>query len=255
MTPIERLQTELPNLTKAERRAADHIIAQPSCLLGATLQTLSQASGSSNSAIIRLAQKLGYEGFTDFKLSIARHLMTHDAGSADANGDPIEHMLATYATYIRRIPEYVDDKVLAELGAAIVGAPRLVVWGADRTAESAMQLSIKLMRLGVFSKLTTNTFGMEDDANTLGRDGVCVLFSMNGRGNARYARLADKIVRSGGRVFLVTMNPKLALRDHVTDSIVLPWVSRLDSENFLEDQIISLAFIEILLYKVAQLLG
>lgn len=111
------------------------------------------------------------------------------------------------------------------------------------------------MRKAMMAAMPTTTESFADDANCLGTGGVCVFFSMNGRGHAGYAHLADKVRAAGGHVHLITMNPKLPLRDHVTGSVVLPWVSHLDFENFLEDQIISLAFIEILLYKVTQQLG
>jgi DNA-binding MurR/RpiR family transcriptional regulator len=66
----EELRLALPDLTRAERQLAGHILANyPVAALG-SITTLALASGVSTPTVVRLVQKLGYKGYPDFQRSL-----------------------------------------------------------------------------------------------------------------------------------------------------------------------------------------
>jgi DNA-binding MurR/RpiR family transcriptional regulator len=66
----EELRLALPDLTRAERQLASHILSHyPVAALG-SITALAGAAGVSSPTVVRLVQKLGYKGYPDFQRSL-----------------------------------------------------------------------------------------------------------------------------------------------------------------------------------------
>jgi DNA-binding MurR/RpiR family transcriptional regulator len=262
MTPLDLLRSHYDSFTKAEQKVADFILNDPHRLVAFNLANLAQQSGTSNAAVIRMCQKMGFDGFSEFKFSFNRWLLSLGADSSaqeaalqDAvpKNDHMQNLLDTYFQYIRQIPTFVSEAELKELAGHILAANRLDIWGINRTAQSAAQLSHRLLRLGIYNRMVSDTIVMSDASDTLGRGDVVILFTLNGRGSITYADLLAVLKKRGCYTVLVTMNPKLKAAQHAQQVVTLPWVSHANNVNFYEDQIIVYFFIELLLYEVARL--
>lgn len=252
MNPIDELRRALPTLTKSELKAAERILNDPNIMLGSSITNLAKLTGSSNSAIIRMCQKLGYDGFAEFRFSFNRAMMAAESLGDEVADDDSAKLVETYARYMNMIPQQISSEQFDCLAEAILDARRLVIWGANRTYQSAMQLSHRLTRLGIFNKPTNDIIVMSDDAAILEKGDVCIVFSMQGRGNARYIEDMDLMRERGVDVHLVTMDRHSGMLPHATSTYVLPWISHDDSINFFEDQVIVYMFIEMLLLNISR---
>ncbi|MCC7319942.1 MAG: MurR/RpiR family transcriptional regulator [Rubellimicrobium sp.] len=66
----ERMHSALGDLTRAERQAATHILSHfPMSALG-SITTLAQAAQVSSPTIVRLVQKLGFRGYSDYQKAL-----------------------------------------------------------------------------------------------------------------------------------------------------------------------------------------
>ena len=83
MDPIALLRSRYDTLTNAEQKLADYIISNPRCMLEGRMSQLSKNAGSSNAALARLCQKLGYDGFSEFRFSMNNYLLSQ---GGDRNG-------------------------------------------------------------------------------------------------------------------------------------------------------------------------
>lgn len=252
MNPIDELRCALPTLTKSESRAAEYILEDPNIMLGVSITDLAQHIGISNSAIIRMCQKLGYDGFSEFRFSFSRAMMAAESLGDEATDDDSTKLVETYSRYMNMIPQLISAEQFDHLAEAILGARRLVIWGANRTYQSAIQLSHRLTRLGIFNKPTDDAIVMSDDAAILEKGDVCIVFSMQGRGNTRYVEDMDIMRERGVDVHLVTMDRHSGMMSHATSVYVLPWISHDDSINFFEDQLVVYMFIEMLLLNISR---
>jgi DNA-binding MurR/RpiR family transcriptional regulator len=102
MTLDDQLRAALPDLTRAERQLATHILSHyPVAALGSITQ-LAKAALVSTPTVVRLAQKLGYKGYPDFQNSLRAEVETmlvsplakHDRW---AGGVPDTHILNRFA--------------------------------------------------------------------------------------------------------------------------------------------------------------
>ena len=69
-TPETRLRAALPELTRAERQLAMHMLGNyPMAVLG-SVASLARGAGVSGPTVVRLVQKLGYSGYPDFQAQL-----------------------------------------------------------------------------------------------------------------------------------------------------------------------------------------
>ncbi|MHA7879345.1 MAG: MurR/RpiR family transcriptional regulator [Saccharospirillum sp.] len=97
-----QLREALPELTRAERQLAAHMLSNfPMTVLG-TVASVARAAGVSNPTVVRLVQKLGYSGYPDFQSGLhdelseklASPIAKHDKW---AGSFPSEHILHRFA--------------------------------------------------------------------------------------------------------------------------------------------------------------
>ncbi len=251
MSPIELLENGFESFTKSEQKAATYILKNPRAVLSESLSVIAKNSGSSNAALVRLCQKLGFRGFSEFQFSMHRALISHETDPDGARIDNMQGILNMYTQYINQLPSFVSQAELAQMAKAVCEANRICIWGVNRTGQSARQLSHRLGRLGIFSKMTDDFVVMIDDANCMNKGDLCILFTMFGRGRKDYDQMLATLRERGCQKILVTMNPRLPLARYADQIISLPCISRASATNFFEDQIIVYLFIELLLYEVA----
>jgi DNA-binding MurR/RpiR family transcriptional regulator len=70
----ERIRERTERLTVAERRVAETVLADPKVVGFGTVAELAARSGAGAATVVRLATKLGYDGFTDLQESVRRDL-------------------------------------------------------------------------------------------------------------------------------------------------------------------------------------
>jgi DNA-binding MurR/RpiR family transcriptional regulator len=70
MDVAHRIADAADRLTTAERRVAEVVLAQPSRVAFGTVAELAEAAGAGAATVVRLADKLGYEGFTGLQAAV-----------------------------------------------------------------------------------------------------------------------------------------------------------------------------------------
>src|SRR4030081_4162216 len=70
-----RLQGAYSSLRAAEQRVAYFILKHPDELIYLTVTELAERTHTSESTVVRLCQKIGYKGYQEFKIVLARDLV------------------------------------------------------------------------------------------------------------------------------------------------------------------------------------
>lgn len=261
MTPIERLNQSKQELSKAELAAAEYILETPVAVMQYTLTELAKKSHSSTAAIIRMCQRIGYDGFKEFKFSMSRCLLSnapHPAEHSDLlpeaedNTNSLDYIANAYIRYIAIMRQSIDIGQVRELARQICHARRIVVFGVNRTGFSAQQFSIRLCQLGIASQPITDPMVMTNYASIFGEGELCMIFTIRGRGSGSYKEYMQTMRSQGCYVALLTMAPKLNLIKYADISFVLPRISKTPDLSFLDDQAIFFIFIEVLLREISQ---
>ncbi len=259
MNPLELLEKQLPDLTKSEKIIAEYILANPMSIIRYSLTQVAQESKSSNTAIIRLCQKLGYKGYAEFKFSMSRAALSDtrsvtakdsDSGLRTSMTDIVEQ----YVSYLNRMAAETDMGELRSIAALICQASRVAIMGSNRTGFSASQLSYRLSKLGVANHLLTDQVLMKDYMEIFGPNDLCLIFSITTT-TCDYKEISQRLKKNGAQVILFTMNTSTPLKKICDHIVCLPRISYSKKMGFLDDQAIFFVFIEVLLSEIAAVLN
>ncbi|WP_054676628.1 MurR/RpiR family transcriptional regulator [Parasalinivibrio latis] len=76
MNTLEKIQKNLENFSKSERKVAEVIIASPQTAIHSSIATLAKMADVSEPTVNRFCRRLDTKGFPDFKLHLAQSLAT-----------------------------------------------------------------------------------------------------------------------------------------------------------------------------------
>ena len=149
----ERIGRANTSLTPAERRVAEVVLEQPQLVAFGTVADLAEAAASGAATVVRLAGKLGFDGFTGLQASVQHTLAgqlrpaaerIREPAATDAIGRHLQLEIDNVATTLRALNGEVLADVVAHLAAH--GARVFVVSG-DASLGVAQQLVADLHAL------------------------------------------------------------------------------------------------------------
>ena len=168
-------------LGKRKKVLADKILSTPLEVIGMSIGALAECCGCDQTTIVRFAQQLGYSGYPELKLAIARKA---DILWKDSAGSPAADHRSLYAKItriheesIRKTLLQIPEDVLHHAAARIEGSEHVMICGSGSSALAAEDLSIKLMRLGVKTLFFRDQEMWRTFAGTLGGNDTLIVFS------------------------------------------------------------------------------
>lgn len=141
--------------TLTEKKITDYILAHKDQIIYDTTQVLAEKIRVSPAAIVRLSQKLGYQGFPELKLDLA---MEQDSEEEDMfseqikNHDPLETIIkkrqSSDLSMIKMTYEMISPQAIQEAVDKLKRAQRIYLFGISASAICCMDLAQKLTRIG-----------------------------------------------------------------------------------------------------------
>ena len=71
---LAQLEAARNNLTRSEARVADYVLNAPQSVLELSIEALSKAAGVSEPTVARFCKSVGFSGWKEFKIQVARSL-------------------------------------------------------------------------------------------------------------------------------------------------------------------------------------
>jgi DNA-binding MurR/RpiR family transcriptional regulator len=152
MSVAERIRAAGAELTGAERRVASVILEAPQSVGFGTVADLAKRADVGAASVVRLANKLGFDGYTDLQQSVQTELSAQLRPAAERIQDDTAASVAAHATAeldnVRTSLAAVTDDALEALVARLtdLDSPVLIVSG-DASAGVAQQFAAQLSQL------------------------------------------------------------------------------------------------------------
>jgi glucokinase len=237
---LGQIQRVRPNLSPAERRVADHVLAHPRSVLNDPVAEIARASQVSQPTVIRFCRSLGCEGLSDFKLRLASGLtgtvpVTHTQVTRDDSVLELgTKVLGNTASSILQVRDHLNRDSIDRAIALLAKARRVDCFAVGYYGAVAHDAQYKFLRLGLPSGCYTDPRVQALAAQVLGPGDVAFIVSPSGRKDELLA-VADSARGRGAGVVAVTASQTPLARkadvtlivDHVEDAdLHLPMVSR-----------------------------
>lgn len=218
MTISERMRAALGELTRAERQVATHILSHfPMSALG-SITTLARAADVSSPTVVRLVQKLGYKGYSDYQAAlrdeVAKLMITPLAlpetrqgaeGGAEAGMTPLHLYAAQVVSNIEASLQLISQQDFDAVVALLAdGGRRIAVMGGRLSHALAdyMATLLRVLRPDV-TYLSDHLTDWQQALLDLCRGDVVVIFDIR-RYEANALQLAELAAAQGAEVVVIT---------------------------------------------------
>ena len=146
MEVADRIAEFGSTLTRAERRVAEVVLTRPQVVAFGTVAELAAEAGAGAATVVRLATKLGFDGFTSMQDSIQGDLVNQLRPAAERIREPIgSDLVARHLQLelgnVRSTLSSIDAEVLADIVAHLAApSARVFVLSGDASRGVASQL-------------------------------------------------------------------------------------------------------------------
>lgn len=155
MTYLIRIKERYEELTPADKKIAQFIQDKPEEVIKISSKNLADLTGTSQSAIIRFVQKIGYDGYTSLKLDIAKSLETEDVSlssevitSGDSVNDIINKSKANVISSIEKTYALINEELIEKAIDNLIRADNVYLAGIGSSGLICEDLLYKLQRSG-----------------------------------------------------------------------------------------------------------
>jgi DNA-binding MurR/RpiR family transcriptional regulator len=207
---LERLRALRAGLPPAAGRIADVLLAQPAEVVHLSVTEVAERARASEGSVIALCRQLGVRGFQHLKIEIARGLV-RPAQAIQEDLEPGDDAAAV----LRKVFEggrqaladtlaVLDPAALEAASAILRGARRIEVYGIGSAAPVAEDAHLRLMRIGLDSRLLVDSHHQAVAAALAGPE-VAVL-TISHSGSTLETVTATRLAREAGARTIVVTN-------------------------------------------------
>lgn len=207
-----RLRGVFPSLKSALQKVATLILRQPEMAIYASVNEVAAAAGVSEATVMRFCRTLGFKGFQDFKIALARELVAPpprlqpEAAAGDDPAALVRQVFKADLAAVEETLEVLDLRQLLQAGQALVNCRQLVIGGLRGSGLAAQYAALRFTPLGLDLRCFTETYQMVMAAALMGKEDTFLAVSHSGttRGILDPARVA---MDNDARVLGITSNP------------------------------------------------
>ena len=252
---LSQVRRARAQLSRAEQRVADHVLAHPHEALNDPIAQIARAAAVSQPTVIRFCRSLGCEGLSDFKLRLASGLsgtmpITHaQVTSEDSMLELGVKVLSNTASAILQVRDHLNRDAIDRAVRLIAAAQRVEFYAVGHYGNVADDAQFKFLGAGVSSAAYTVAQLQGLAANLLHPGVVAVVISSSGH-VAELLDVVEKARARGASVVAITSSQSpLAKKADV--ALVVDHQEDLATQMPMISRILQLLMIDILVVGVA----
>ncbi|WP_409524287.1 transcriptional regulator HexR [Nitrincola sp. MINF-07-Sa-05] len=246
-------------LRKSEQKVADYVLANPHEVIHMRIVDLASEANVSEPTVVRFCRALNYDGFQDFKLTLAQGLASNtsfEKFSLDTKDTVIEFKQKIFDSMIGNlinIREQLDPETLEEAIDVLAKANRVEFYGFGASAPVCADAQHKFYRLMISAAAYSDPHMQTISALTLTQGDVVVAISQTGR--TKDLLHTVKLVKEAGATVITLCPGTTPLAELATIPIHVDVEEDKDLSTLMSSRVVHLVVIDILAVGVAMKLG
>lgn len=196
-------------LLETDRRIVEAIRAHGDDAAHMTLAQVARASKTSEATVSRFCKRLGFKGYRDYQLALARDLSGQPKSDVTSEvslnnmDQSLANILATKVSEITATIQEIDADELKRIVKALSQAGIVEIAAVGNTIPVAMDAAFKFNQLGIRAVTSEVSEKLSALALTLGAGDVLLLVSNSGK-SRRLDRVARAAKEGGAQIILIT---------------------------------------------------
>lgn len=209
--PTARIAMLAPSLHPSERRVAEAISGDVERAIERTAQEVADAVGVGRASVIRTAQSLGYDGYPQLRVALAREVaLNGPTVNSTSDGSMLGTMRSAIDRFAGRLSHTVSaltEEGLADFVRVVDESDRLLVAANGLSSPLGLDLAMRLMSVGRPTDYVPDTLGQQIAATQLGPGSACLVLTGSGANRASL-EVMSAARQSGATVLALTHFPR-----------------------------------------------
>jgi len=207
-----RLRGLYPSLKTALKKVADVILRQPEMAIYASVNEVAAVATVSEATVMRFCRILGFKGFQDFKIALAREMVIpsprfHEemGGAGEDEVGLVRKVFQTNGVALQDTLEILEIEAMKEAAQLLLTARQIMVIGVGGSGPAVTYAGNRFLLLGLRAYMCTDFYLMLMAASMLSRGDV--VLAISNLGTTREIVETVGIAREkGARVMCITNN-------------------------------------------------
>ncbi|KAF5043829.1 putative HTH-type transcriptional regulator YbbH [bioreactor metagenome] len=184
---IENLK---PTLSLNDKKLADYVINNRLEICEMTVQQFASVSDTSPAAIIRFSKKLGYSGFKEFQMAIAKNLskelnqekeIYEQITTNDSTEKIISKVINAHINAVKNTESIIKSEIIDEAVDAINNADTIHLFGVGGSYVVALDFQYKLVRINMKTSLHSDYHLQLVSASYINKNDIAIAISNSGK--------------------------------------------------------------------------
>lgn len=183
---ISAIKSKFSALTEGEQKIANYVIQHPEDIIYLTINELAVKCHSSIATVIRFCKSMGYKGFQDFKINIARYVVDPSQiilENLDANDTPVTIKRKVFNSRVQVLVDtlgVLSEKEFEAAVNAINEANHIEIYGVGASAYVATSEMHQFLKIGIKCSVHLDADTQSMSASLLGPKDVAIGISHTG---------------------------------------------------------------------------
>ena len=204
-----RIRMMMPNLTPLEAQVVETVFGRRDFDETTALKQIAEEAGVSEAMVVKIAKKLGFSGYRDFRAAVSEYgrlptaEMHQELSVDDSSAEIVKKVFRTSIQALEETLAILDMAAFDRAADLIHEARQRDFYGVGGSAQIARDVSHKFLRIGIRASVYDDVHMMLMSAALLGKDDVAIGFSHSGNSTA----VIDAIQlarQSGARTIAIT---------------------------------------------------
>ena len=176
----------MPSLTPLETRVVDSVLGRKDFDDTTALKEIADDAGVSEAMVVKIAKKLGFSGYRDFRQNVANYSrlqvgeMQEDLSPDDTGQEIVNKVFRASMQALEETLAIADIAAFERAAGYIHEARQRDLYGVGGSAQIARDVSHKFLRIGVRTSMFDDAHMMAMSASLLGSEDVAIGFSHTG---------------------------------------------------------------------------
>jgi DNA-binding MurR/RpiR family transcriptional regulator len=220
-----RLRGVYPSLKTALQKVANLILRQPEMAIYASVNEVAAAAEVSEATVMRFCRILGFKGFQDFKIALARELVTpsqRESGKEEVVNHPVGLVRRVFRANLAALEEtleVLDQQQLQQAGQILLNCRRMLVVGVEGSGLAVRYACLRFTPLDLQVQGFTERRQMLSAAALLKAEDALLALSHSG-GTPETLNSAQLAKNHGVQVIAITSN-SLSPLTRIADLVLL----------------------------------
>ncbi|WP_166462979.1 MurR/RpiR family transcriptional regulator [Amycolatopsis acidicola] len=203
------IRAALPALLPSEQRVAEVVLARPTEVIDWSVADLAAAANTSSATAVRACQHLGFRGFQQLRLLLARDVGTGaeparpEFGPEDTPEAIAGAVFASVSAAVAEGMGAIEPAALREAADVLTSARRILFVANGASAFVAQAAALRFVTSGFLAEAPPEAVSQQIIGRLLAPEDVCVAISSSGS-NELTLRVAEAANKAGATVVGVT---------------------------------------------------